>query len=104
MRYLLLLLIVSHTVQAARPEFDLYIKNKMFEPARLVIPANTKVRIMVHNQDDSPEEFESYELNREKVIPGKSKSAIFVGPLPPGQYPFFGEFSLETAQGILVVE
>ncbi len=104
MRVLLLCLLLSVPAFAARPVFDLYIKDKMFEPARLVIPANTKVRIMVHNQDDSPEEFESYDLNREKVIPANSKSAIFVGPLAPGEYPFFGEFSLETAQGILVAE
>lgn len=101
---LLIALFLSSSVMAAKPVFDLYIKDHMFSPERLVIPAHTKVRIMIHNQGDSPEEFESYELNREKIIPGNSKTAIFVGPLDPGEYPFFGEFNLSTAQGILVVE
>jgi hypothetical protein len=28
---------------------------------------------------------------------------VFVGPLKPGRYPFFGEFHEQTAQGALVV-
>ena len=49
-------------------------------------------------------EFESYELNREKVIPGLSKGVVFIGPLRPGRYPFFGEFNQKTAQGVIVAE
>ena len=59
---------------------------------------------MVKNQDATPEEFESYELNREKVIPGNTQAIIFVGPLPPGIYPFFGEFFPKTAQGKIIVK
>ena len=59
---------------------------------------------MVHNQDPTAEEFESYELNREKVIPGGSKASIFIGPLEPGRYPFFGEFNEKTAQGVVIAE
>jgi len=29
---------------------------------------------------------------------------IFIGPLPPGRYPYFGEFHPETAQGLIIVE
>lgn len=29
---------------------------------------------------------------------------IFVGPLKPGRYPFFGEFHEKTAQGVLIAE
>jgi len=60
------------------------------------------VRIVITNNDPTPEEFESYEMNREKVIPGNSKTVIFIGPLPPGEYPFFGEFFPRTAQGKVI--
>ena len=91
-------------VLADKPVFKLEISNHLFMPAEIVIPANTKVKLMVHNLDATSEEFESYELNREKVIMGKRKAVIFVGPLAPGEYPFFGEFHPETAQGKIIVE
>lgn len=86
------------------PEFTLVIKDHQFVPAELTIPAGVKVKLIVDNQDATPEEFESHELNREKVIPGNSQAKIFVGPLEPGVYPFFGEFHEATAQGKLIVK
>ncbi|WP_438952398.1 cupredoxin domain-containing protein [Porticoccus sp.] len=81
---------------------ELRIRNHLFFPDRLEVPANTKIKLLVINEDPTPEEFESYELNREKVIPGHRKAVIFIGPLPPGEYPFFGEFYPKTAQGKIV--
>jgi plastocyanin len=89
---------------AAPEEFTLTIKGHKFEPAELTVPAGQKVRIQVINADATPEEFESHELNREKVIPGGATATIFVGPLKPGTYPFFGEFNPKTAQGQLIVK
>ncbi len=86
------------------PEFAIDIRGHLFYPAELVIPANRKVRLFVRNQDPTPEEFESYELNREKVIMGGATAIIFIGPLPPGDYPFFGEFNPTTAQGVIRVQ
>ena len=57
-----------------------------------------------YNRDDTPEEFESYELNREKVIVGNSQGVVFIGPLKPGEYPFFGEFNMKTALGKIIAE
>lgn len=88
----------------ATDEYVISIKDHRFEPEEIVIPAGTKVKLRVHNQDATPEEFESYELHREKVIAGGSSAVIFVGPLKPGTYPFFGEFNPDTAQGRLRVE
>jgi Cupredoxin-like domain len=89
----------ASTAQAQTPEFTLVIRDHLFFPATLTVPANQKVKLIVENQDPTPEEFESYQLNREKVISGKSKTVIFIGPLKPGTYPFFGEFYPKTAQG-----
>jgi plastocyanin len=91
-------------VSAADPEFALVIRNHRFEPAELRVPAGKKVKIVIDNQDASAEEFESHELNREKVVPAKSKVPVYIGPLAPGRYPFIGEFNQKTANGVVVAE
>jgi len=97
-------LLVAGMARAAVPEFELEIRDHLFFPAELRVPAGTKVKLVVYNRDPTPEEFESYELNREKVIMGSSKAVIFIGPLSPGEYPFFGEFNPKTAQGKVIAE
>ena len=86
------------------PEVRLVIQNHRFSPSELRLPAGRKLKLVVENRDATPEEFESYELNREKVISGNSQAVIFIGPLEPGEYPFFGEFNPKTAQGKVLVE
>ncbi|PHS69041.1 MAG: hypothetical protein COB23_07970 [Methylophaga sp.] len=88
----------------AAPIIEIEIRDHLFYPSEIEIPANTKVKLIIINQDATAEEFESYELNREKVIPGNSKGIIFIGPLPAGDYPFFGEFFPKTAQGKVIVK
>ncbi|AFJ01276.1 hypothetical protein Q7C_95 [Methylophaga frappieri] len=107
MKYLfkcIAILLISFNCYAEPPVFEILIKDHLFYPDELVIPANTKVKLLVKNQDATPEEFESYELNREKVIPGNTQAIIFVGPLKPGVYPFFGEFFPKTAQGRIIAK
>lgn len=88
--------------RAATPEFTLVIKDHRFTPAELVVPAGQKLRLVIENQDPTPEEFESYTLNREKIVAGNGRIVLFVGPLEPGKYEFFGEFNMATARGWLV--
>jgi hypothetical protein len=97
-------LLLPAVSQAADPEFALVIKDHRFIPSEIKVPAGKKVKLVVDNQDTTPEEFESHELNREKVIAGKSKASIFIGPLKAGRYPFFGEFNATTAIGVVVAE
>lgn len=100
-----LLALAAGAASAEGPaEFTITIKDHTFEPAELVVPAGQKIKLKVVNADPTPEEFESHELNREKVIPGKATAMIFVGPLKAGEYPFFGEFNPKTAQGKLIVK
>ena len=97
-------IVLTGETRASTPEYKIEIINHLFQPATITIPADVKVKLLIHNRDATPEEFESYELNREKVIMGNSQARIFVGPLAPGRYPFFGEFNPKTAQGVLIVE
>jgi len=100
----LLLGVFSQALSAATPVVEIEIRDHLFYPSTVEVPANTKVKLLIKNLDSTPEEFESYPLNREKVIGGNSKVIIFIGPVGPGEYPFFGEFYPNTAQGIILVK
>ena len=89
---------------AAEPEALLVIRNHRFEPAEVKVPAGQRVRLIVHNQDSTPEEFESHDLNREKVVPAGAKVTIYIGPLKPGRYGFYGEYNETTAKGAVIAE
>jgi plastocyanin len=89
---------------AADTEVLLVIKNHMFEPTELKVPVGQRVKLIVDNQDSTPEEFESRSLHREKVIPGNAKATLFIGPLKAGRYEFVGEFHEATAKGVVVGE
>jgi len=91
-------------LSAYAENYVITIKDHKFSPTELTIPAGVKIRLIVKNEDPTPEEFESYELNREKIISGNRKATIFIGPLKPGRYPFFGEFNPSTAQGAIIAE
>jgi len=92
-------------VQAAdEHERTIVIEGHAFDPAVVEVPAGVRVKLIIDNRDAAAEEFESRDLRREKVIPGKSKASLWVGPLPKGVYGFFGEFHQDTAQGKLIAK
>lgn len=88
----------------APKEYTIIIKDHVFVPAKLEVAAGEKFNLIVDNQDTTPEEFESHDLSREKIIKGGAKGIIKLGPLDKGEYKFFGEFNEKTAQGVLVVK
>ena len=105
MRHLLLVLtLLAVPALAAEPDYVLTLKDHKFSPTELRVPAGKKIKLVIDNQDATPEEFESHELNREKVIPGKSKASVFIGPLKAGKYPYIGEFNQKTANGVIIAE
>lgn len=85
-------------------EYNLEIQGHKFTPEVLKLPKDTRIKLNVLNRDPSAEEFESNSLNIEKIIPGNGKGSVFIGPLDPGKYEFFGEFNIKTAVGEIIVE
>jgi hypothetical protein len=83
---------------------EITIKNHIFTPDEIHVPAGKRVKLIVHNQDPTPEEFESDDFGREKIILGNSTATIFVSPLKAGKYHFFGEFNSDLANGYLIAE
>ena len=90
----------AHSASADElPSFNLTVKNAHFVPETFEVPAGKKFQLVVKNEGPGAEEFESTDLNREKVVaPGKSIT-LFLGPLAAGAYEFFGDFHRDTAKG-----
>ena len=99
-----ILLMLPLYVSAAENEYIIVIQNHQFQPREIIVPAAKKIKLLIENKDATPEEFESYSLNREKIIGANSAIKIYLGPLAPGRYPFFGEFNKATAQGVIIAQ
>jgi len=76
-------------------------KQHRFYPDHLVVPAGQKFKIEVLNTDETADEFESTDLNREKLVVPGGQITVFLGPLDAGSYKFFGDFHRDTAQGVI---
>lgn len=99
------LLVFSTLAFADTKTFSLTLKDHVFTPSTLTIPANQKVKLVIENKDNVAEEFDSFDLNREKVIFGGRKITLYIGPLSPGTYQYLGEYHPNSARGkIIVVE
>jgi Cupredoxin-like domain len=92
------------TVVRADDSFKTTIKDHVFTPSEIKVPANKRVMITVVNEDSTSEEFDSSALKVEKVVAGKSQGVVRIGPLPPGKYPFIGEYHESTAKGVVIAE
>jgi plastocyanin len=101
---LVLLLAVAPMIARADDNLTLTIRDHLFTPAEIKVKANQRVQLTVINEDATPEEFDSKALKVEKVIAGKSKGIVRIGPLSPGRYPFTGEYHESTAKGVVIAE
>jgi len=89
---------------AAPENYVLTIKDHKFSPQELELPADKKVKVVVKNLDASPAEFESEELNREKIVGANSEITVNLGPLKAGTYGFFDDFNRTTTTGTIKVK
>ncbi len=101
---LALVLPMATSPAAQEPAYTLVIKDHQFQPTEIEIPAGQKIALLVKNNDTTPEEFESTELRREKVVAGGEQVTVYIGPLKPGKYEFFGDFNPTTARGHIIAK
>ena len=108
LKYLLLGVVcfcfISCSQTSTEQTIELTIKDHKFLPSEIKAKANTKIRLVVENLDNEIEEFESFDLKREKLVLPLSKTIIVIAPLKKGTYYFFGDFHQDTAKGNLIVE
>jgi plastocyanin len=101
---LALIFAISANGQAQEATYALVIRDHKFQPAEIEIPAGQKIALTVKNDDPTPEEFESIELRREKVVSGGDQITVYIGPLKAGRYEFFGDFNPTTARGHIIAK
>lgn len=98
------ILSISGLVLAADDSLPvLVMHNQRFDPDKLIVPAGVRMKIVLRNLDSTPNEFESYDLAREVIVPGHGEVAIYVGPLNPGIYQIFNDYNL-AMQGSIVAK
>ncbi len=99
----LVTLAFTSSALADDPTFPIVMKNNQFVPSEVQIPAGVKVKLVVHNDNQTTSEFESNQFHREKVVGPGQEITVYVGPLDPGSYEFFDDFHPQT-RGHLVVK
>ncbi|MCQ8240149.1 cupredoxin domain-containing protein [Acetobacteraceae bacterium KSS12] len=88
------------TARADEPlVFKLTLKNHKFQPDHLDVPTGQRFRIQLTNNDDTTDEFESYDMKFEKIVTVGSTVTVRAGPLHPGTYKFFDDYHPESAVG-----
>jgi len=91
-----LVLLVVASIGLARaedmPVFKIEMKDGTITPSRLTVPSGRPFKLEINNAGDTPAEFESLTLHKEKVLPGKTTSPMVIFRLEPGEYDFFDDF------------
>jgi plastocyanin len=88
---------------AQEASYAITIRDGRFDPSTLNVKAGVKFKLTVTNATAKSAEFESAELNREKVIPAGTSGSLYIGPLEPGTYPFFDDFN-QSNRGQIVAK
>ena len=90
--------------QADDPMIELRFENRRFIPQTITVPANQPFKIRITNASKEAIEFESFKLNREKVV-GPGESVIVLLPaLRPGSYDFYDDFHQDVPEGTITAK
>jgi plastocyanin len=84
--------------------YDLTLRNQVFEPSELKVPAGKPFKIRFRNTNSAPAELESKSLKVEKIVAGSAEATVNVRALDPGRYEFYDEFHEDEAKGVVVAE
>jgi hypothetical protein len=75
-----------------------------FQPSQLEVGANQPFKVQVTSAENSPIEFESFELRRERVVKPGETITVNMPALSPGTYKFFDDFHRDTPEGAIVAK
>lgn len=85
-------------------DVEIVFEGHRFVPPNVAVPAGVAFTVRVANHDKAAIEFESFKLNREKVVePGKS-IVVRLPALKPGTYDFFDDFHDDVTPGVIVAK
>lgn len=77
--------------------YNVTIKDGVFEPQSIEVPAGQRFKISVKNIGSGPAEFENLSMRVEKVLGAGVESFVVIHPLKAGSYHFIDEFHMDMA-------
>ncbi len=86
------------------PTFRIEFRDGEVSPREIVVPANTRIRLDLFNVGETPAEFESRELKKEKVLAPNTNSVLVIRTLAPGRYEFFDDFHPGRGPSVLIAK
>jgi hypothetical protein len=86
------------------PTFTLEFHDGEVSPLRVEVAAHARFKLELRNTGETPAEFESSELRKEKVIAPNSTSVLVFHTLDPGEYPFFDDFHPDAPKAVIVAK
>jgi hypothetical protein len=88
----------------AQDEQELRFENHQFTPQTLSVPSGQKLTIKVINASKETIEFESFKLNREKVVTPGETITVHLPELSAGAYDFYDDFHQDVPEGSIVAK
>jgi hypothetical protein len=112
MKYLIvvinLVLFAAGGLAVAAPAEDtvveLRFENRRWIPQTITVPANRPFKIRIINTTKEAIEFESFKLNREKVVGPGETATINMSALKAGSYDFYDDFHADVPEGTIVAK
>ena len=95
--------LAAPAVAAELPTFAITLTAGRIDPARLEVPAKTRVKLVLRNAGGGAAEFEGRDVRVEKVLAPGAESFVVLPPLAPGTYRFFDEFHPDAPDMLIVV-
>ena len=86
------------------PAPELRFHDGQFEPSTVTVPAGQPLKLKVDNTGASAIEFESFELNRERVVLPGASITVYIPALTPGVYHFYDDFHHQGNDGVLTAK
>ncbi len=85
-----------------RPMIEIRFIHHRFLPGKVDVPAGVPLTVRVVNASKERIEFESFKLNREKVVVPGQTLIVRLPALRPGSYDFYDDFDGTVPNGAIV--
>lgn len=90
--------------QAELPSAVVTVRDGLFNPAQLNVPAGGRFKLVLKNEGPGPLEFENDDMHLEKIVAAGAQSFVVLPPLTPGSYEFIDEFNIATGLLLIVAQ
>lgn len=100
--FVAVLLATAIGAEAASHALELRFEHQHFTPQTLRVPAGKPLALKVVNASKETIEFESFRLDRERVVTPGETITVHLPALQPGSYDFYDDFHQNVPQGAIV--